>query len=99
VGAVINPAMQRHERIRIQNVRIAASALRHHFDGTTGIPFLCECDDELCHEFVVLPLLTFDRVRRDRDVLVADGHDVTGAEHAAPADGYTLVRLTASSAA
>jgi hypothetical protein len=85
--------MRRHQRIRIQNVRIAASAQRHHFDGATGIPFLCECDDELCHEFVVLPLRTFERALRDRDVLVADGHDVDGAEHAAAAVGYTLLRL------
>jgi hypothetical protein len=91
--------MQRHQRIRIQNVRIAASAVRHHFDSATGIPFLCECDDELCHEFVVLPLLAFDRVRRDRDVLVADGHDVDGTERAAPADGYTLLRFAPRPAA
>jgi len=85
--------MRRHQRIRIQNVRIAASAQRHHFDTATGIPFLCECDDELCHDFVVLPLRTFERALRDGDVLVADGHGVDGAERAAPADGYTLVHL------
>ena len=79
-------------------MRIAASAQRHHFDSATGIPFLCECDDELCHEFVVLPLRTFERALRDRDVIVAEGHDVDGAEHAAPADGYTLLHLAANRA-
>jgi hypothetical protein len=91
--------MRRHERIRFENVGIAASAQRHHFDRTTGIPFLCECDNELCHEFVVVSLRAFDLALRDRAILVAEGHEVDGAAHAAPADGYTLVRLAPNPAA
>jgi hypothetical protein len=85
----------RHEQIRLQNVRIAASARRHHFDGTTGVPFLCECDDELCHEFVVVTLRAMEHALRNRYVVVAEAHSVEGGQPAGGAEGYALVRVAA----
>jgi hypothetical protein len=92
------PEAPRHERIHFQNVRIAAAARRHHFDDRIGIPFLCECDDEDCHEFVVLPLRDYEGTLTARLVVVAEGHPVTGATLGEPRDGYVLYGIRESSA-
>jgi hypothetical protein len=65
---------RRREQIRLQNMRIAVAARRHHFDNRVGVPFLCECDDDCCREFVVATLPDFERMRRDRLVLAAAEH-------------------------
>ena len=85
--------MRRHERIHLQNVRIAAGARRHHFDGKIGIPFLCACDDEGCGEFVVVPLNAFEEASRARMIPIAHGHVVAGATRVADEDEYELVRV------
>jgi hypothetical protein len=86
-------ALRRHERIHLQNVRIAVGARRHHFDERIGIPFLCECDDENCHEFVVLPLGAFDKHSNNDVVLVAAGHTLEHGIHmGAEGDGYELYK-------
>ena len=86
-------AMRRYERIHLQNVRIAIGARRHHFDERIGVPFLCECDDEECHEFVIVRLPEFDRVAKNSFVVVATDHTVEGGTHAGRGDGYELYRL------
>jgi hypothetical protein len=85
--------MRRHERVRLQNVRICVGARRHHFSETIGIPFLCECDDELCHEFVVVTLRAFERVLRDRLVLVAHQHELEAGVWADTEAEYALYRV------
>jgi hypothetical protein len=84
--------LERHERIRLQNVRISVGARRHHFDARIGIPFLCECDDEDCHEFVIVRLPVFERLSKSRLVIVAPGHVVAHGVHAGSEDGYELYR-------
>ena len=86
-------ALSRHERIHLQNVRISVGARRHHFDERIGVPFLCECDDENCHEFVIVRLPEFDRVSRSRFVLVATGHTIAHGILAGGGDGYELYRV------
>jgi hypothetical protein len=86
-------ALRRHQRIHLQNVRIAVCARRHHFDARIGVPFLCECDDEDCHEFVVVRLRDFDKIGRQHLTLVAAGHSIAGALHAGRGDGYELYRF------
>lgn len=83
----------RHERLHLQNVRISVGARRHHFDEHVGIPFLCECDDEECHEFVVLPLGEFTRHAKSRLVLVATGHAVDHGVQVGRGDGYELYKV------
>jgi hypothetical protein len=85
--------LRRHERIRLQNMRISVGARRHHFAETIGIPFLCECDNELCHEFVVVSLHAFDRVLRDHLVLVAHRHEVEDAVWADAEEEYVLYQV------
>lgn len=84
--------MPRHQRIHLQNVRISVGARRHHFDDRIGVPFLCECDNEDCHEFVIVPLSAFDKVSKQRFVLVAPGHPVDGGEYVGNGNGYELYR-------
>jgi hypothetical protein len=86
-------ALRRHERIHLQNVRISVGARRHHFDERIGIPFLCECDDENCHEFVVLPLGDFGKHSKSHFVLVATGHTVEHGIHMGEGDGYELYKV------
>jgi hypothetical protein len=84
---------KRHERIHLQNIRISAGARRHHFDEKIGIPFLCECDEEQCHEFVVVPLRRFEGALRDRLTVIAAGHAVAGSVQVSSGDGFQLVRI------
>ena len=85
--------LRRHQRIHLQNVRISVGARRHHFDERIGIPFLCECDDEHCHEFVIVPLARFDTASMQELVLVALRHHVDG-ERVETGNGYELYRAT-----
>jgi hypothetical protein len=91
--------VRRHEQIRLQNVRIFVAARRHHFDNQVGVPFLCECDDELCHEFVVVTLPDYERVRHERLILAAAGHPVQGASLFSQEDGYQVYRFEPSAVA
>lgn len=91
--------MARHEHICLQNVRIAFAAKRHHFDNAVGVPFLCECDDAGCHEFVVTSLPTHNQIRKDRLVLVATGHHVAGGELVAEEGDHQVYRLASPTAA
>ena len=85
-------ALQRHQRIHLQNVRISVGARRHHFDERIGVPFLCECDDEQCHEFVIVPLGEFAKASKQQLVLVAIGHPVDGGAYVGVGNGYELYR-------
>ena len=84
--------LRRHERIHLQNVRISVGARRHHFDERIGLPFLCECDDEECREFVIVQIHAFDRASKDKLILVAPLHKVAGGIHMGNGDGYELYR-------
>jgi hypothetical protein len=92
-------ASGRHERIHLQNVRISVGARRHHFDSRIGIPFLCECDDEDCHEFVIVPLGDFERASKKHLVLVTIGHTVAGGTHVGDGGGYDLYRTNGTQTA
>lgn len=83
--------LRRHQRIHLQNLRISVGARRHHFDERIGVPFLCECDDEHCHEFVIVPLACFDKASKQELVLVALRHRVDG-ERVDVGNGYELYR-------
>lgn len=89
-------ALRRHERVRLQNVRISVGARRHHFDERIGIPFLCECDDEDCHEFVIVRLPEFDKHAKNKLVLVATGHALASGVHVGHGDGYELYKVNGS---
>jgi len=71
-------------------------ARRHHFDERIGIPFLCECDDEECREFVIVRLPAFDKHTKDHLVLVAFEHTVVGGVHAGNGEGYELYKVNGS---
>lgn len=86
-------ALRRSERIHLQNVRIAVGARRHHFDDRVGVPFLCECDDEDCHEFVIVQLREFEKISGQHVALVTVGHVLADALHAGRGDGYELYRF------
>ena len=42
------------------------------------IPFLCECDDPLCFESVVVSTAEFEQVCSDGRFLIVRGHTVAG---------------------
>lgn len=71
---------RRSEVVSLQNARIAAAARAHHFDDRSPVPFVCECDDADCREFVTLTLPEYG-VHRGRGLfLVAPGHAVPRAK-------------------
>jgi hypothetical protein len=82
----------RHETIRLQNARIAASARVHHFGDLSPVPFLCECDDDACREFVTLTLGVYEHLQRKRLHVVARGHLVDGGEPTGERGGYDTFR-------
>jgi hypothetical protein len=65
---------RRSELVRLQNARIAAAARAHHFGSHSPVPFVCECDDGECHEFVTLTLPEYEAHRERRASLLAPGH-------------------------
>jgi hypothetical protein len=89
-------ASPRHARVRVQNVRISVGARRHHFDERVSVPFLCECDNEFCHEFVLISLPVFDGFIRQDLVLAALGHPVELGTLDAGTDVYALYRIDAA---
>ena len=66
--------MHRHERIVRQNEKLAAAARTHHFDDAP-VPFLCECGDGVCQEFVSLTLDAYGRRRVEGIRVLAAAHD------------------------
>ena len=79
--------MHRHDEIRRQNDRIAAGARVHHFEDSR-VPFLCECDNGACREFISLHLPSFDAVREMRLFLVLPGHRLATGRCVMHEDGY-----------
>jgi len=74
------------EAVRKANKRIAQKALRLHF--VSRVPFVCECSDAACLEFVLLD--PADYAERSRCGLVTlPGHESGAARDAAyrPAQG------------
>jgi hypothetical protein len=65
---------RRSEVVRLQNARIAAAARVHHFGSRSPVPFVCECDDGECHEFVTLTLPEYEAHREEDAALLAPGH-------------------------
>lgn len=64
----------RSEIVRLQNARIAAAARVHHFGVHSPVPFVCECDDPGCREFVTLTLPEYAARREEGTPLLAPGH-------------------------
>ena len=64
---------------RERNERIAAAAARHHFGRDVPVPFLCECSDVRCQEFLRMTLQVYRGARSGGDYLVAPGHRVEAA--------------------
>lgn len=53
----------RHARIREHNELLAEAARNHRFEDDVPVPFLCECANEDCEEYVSLTLPEFDTLR------------------------------------
>jgi hypothetical protein len=56
---------------------------------------LCECGSPGCRTVVMISLIEYDELRRDRQrFLTAPEHEVAGAELEAERDGYVIRRNT-----
>lgn len=67
---------------RQANKQIAEKALRLHFNAR--VPFVCECSDPDCREFVLLRPEEYAAARRDsRAHITLPGHQIP---HASPTD-------------
>jgi hypothetical protein len=64
----------RSDGVRSSNVRIAAAARGFRFADTDTVPFLCECSDDGCQQFVPVALRVYDALLVRREWLLADGH-------------------------
>jgi len=57
------------------NDRVAASAVRHHFeDSGARVPFQCECGAADCQEFALHSVAEYTAIREDHRLLLAPGH-------------------------
>lgn len=87
------PERSRQDATRLANDRIALSAESHRFDRDAAVPFMCECDDALCTEFVPLTQPEYGTARRRADVFTVPGHTVAGARLVQVTREYALFRL------
>jgi hypothetical protein len=55
-------------------VRIAAAARRFRFGDKDAVPFLCECADPECQQFVPLRIHGYDALLETGEWLLAAGH-------------------------
>jgi hypothetical protein len=70
---LVDVRRERRDLPRSLNDRVAASAVRHHFEESS-IPFQCECGDAACRELALLTLEEYDRVRVEHQPLLAPAH-------------------------
>jgi hypothetical protein len=94
-SAVTDAQDRRCELIRRGNIRVAERARSLRFDDSTPVPFLCECDDELCQEFVLLTLAAYERAVRERLFAVAPAHSIDGGRPHERGEAWDLVRRRA----
>ena len=87
------PEGSRQAAIRCANDRIAASAENFRFDESAAVPFLCECDDPECAEFVPLPLPAYRHARRRADAFTVPGHRIEAARLVDVTPARNLFRL------
>ena len=85
----------RRTGIRSRNAGIAHQARRHHFDSETNVPFLCECDDELCDENVLLSLAEYHTLTTRAHFVVTPRHAIGDAEWLMVTSRYALFRFGA----
>lgn len=81
---------------RDANEDIAGTAAALRVD--VAVPFICECADPTCKEFIRLPLDDYEEIRaHPRRFLNAPGHHVAAqgmADVIAERDGYVIVEKT-----
>jgi hypothetical protein len=67
-----SPPSQEEQRrlVRMLNDRIAAAAVRHHFDAER-VPFQCECGDPECQELAALSLDDYRGARETGASIIA----------------------------
>jgi hypothetical protein len=75
--------------VRYQNDHLASAARSHRFDEAARVPFLCECDDPACNEFVHLTLPEFAALRTVV-YFTAPGHSVESGDRTGATDTYDL---------
>jgi hypothetical protein len=65
---------QRGVMAQIRNARIAVGARAHLFDDISPIPFLCECGEDGCVEYVTASLTEYAAARHTGKLLVSPFH-------------------------
>jgi hypothetical protein len=75
------------ERVRESNERIAEKAIRLRF--ASRVPFICECSEASCREFILLHPSEYLERSEHGDV-VLPGHPVSAARPTAAEGGATL---------
>jgi hypothetical protein len=56
-------------------------------------PFVCECEDALCSDFVKVDLATFESLRGDRQFVLLPGHHIRGGRRLARGRRYVIVAV------
>jgi len=62
------------DEVRSSNVRIAAAAQSFRFGDDNAVPFLCECADIDCQQFVPVAIGAYYALLDTREWLLAPGH-------------------------
>lgn len=84
------------EQARSGNDRIARGAVRHRFDRSAHVPFLCECDDWGCTELIRLTLPEYELARGSGEFMVVAGHTVADTEVVRGTGDWCVLRRNAA---
>lgn len=88
---------------RDSNERFRRIALTYRFEQEDHLPFVCECADPGCFEYVMLGLGDYDRMRAHPSwFLLVAGHEEAEATHeriVEAENGYAIVEKTGTAGA
>lgn len=95
VGFSMERIVRNDAIFREANEGIREAAEEHLTDGDEHVPFVCECADENCREFVQMTLAEYQLIRSDPRLFVnVAGHQASAhgwAEAVASRDGHVVV--------
>jgi hypothetical protein len=95
VGFSMERIVRNDAIFREANEGIREAAEEHLTDGDEQVPFVCECADENCRDFVQMTLAEYQLIRSDPRLFVnVAGHQASAhgwAEAVASRDGHVVV--------
>jgi hypothetical protein len=85
--------------LRFRDANVQIEEFREKVGLTDRVPYLCECEDELCRQVMRLSAQEYRKARVDeRHFILAPGHPFRSGGIVAECDGYVVVEKTGEAA-